>query len=211
MYPPTWELTMINDRSCTFDGCERQHLAKGLCATHYQQRRQGRELRPLRPLRPYKRRPHGMSDADWFWARVNKTADCWEWTAGKTSGGYGELRMHGTMKYAHRVSYSLAHGEVPDAVEIDHQCRNRACVNPSHMRAVSRKQNAENLGLAANNSSGVRGVSWASHANAFVVQVGHNRKHHKGGYFRSLADAERAAKAMRNKLFTNNVLDRTEA
>lgn len=198
-------------KTCSFDGCEKPNLAKTLCAGHYMQIRQGRELRPLRATKPHARRPKGMSEDDWFWHRADKSEGCWPWTAATTREGYGELRRDQQMVYAHRVAYELTYGPIPAGRAIDHQCRNRACVNPAHLLAVTPKENSENLGIAANNSSGVRGVSWAKHAKAWRVQVGHRGEHFDGGYYQALADAERAAVALRNKLFTNNVADRVRA
>ena len=84
-----------------------------------------------------------------FWAKVKKGTDCWEWTAAIV-GGYGYFRFNGRWVRAHRFAYELTYGAIPDGFEIDHQCRNRACVNPSHLEVVTCKTNIlRGLGVAA--------------------------------------------------------------
>ena len=77
---------------------------------------------------------------------------CWLWQAGKTWGGYGRFRLNGADRYAHRVSYETFVGQIPDALEIDHLCRVRACVNPAHLETVTRSVNQQRgIGFAGIN------------------------------------------------------------
>lgn len=63
---------------------------------------------------------------------------CWVWTAGKTAAGYGLSYISRRERpYVHRLSYSLLVGTIPDGLQIDHRCRNRACCNPDHLEAVT--------------------------------------------------------------------------
>lgn len=75
-----------------------------------------------------------------FWGNVRKSEECWTWTAA-ASGGYGRTYKDGRMVLAHRVSYELANGPIPDGLVIDHLCRNRRCVNPAHMEVVTHSVN----------------------------------------------------------------------
>lgn len=70
---------------------------------------------------------------------------CWEWQAGKTSDGYGVFNVEIDGVWialrAHRVVYELFIGPIPEGLDIDHLCRNRACSNPDHMEPVTRGEN----------------------------------------------------------------------
>ena len=45
------------------------------------------------------------------------------------------------MVYAHRVAYEIIKGKIPDGLDLDHLCRNKVCVNPDHLEAVTRREN----------------------------------------------------------------------
>lgn len=70
---------------------------------------------------------------------------CWLWLGMIKRNGYGTLGVKSgrgwRTQHAHRVSYELACGPVPDGADLDHKCRNRACVNPGHLEPVTRSVN----------------------------------------------------------------------
>ncbi len=67
---------------------------------------------------------------------------CWEWTAFTLANGYGQFYYDGKRNgLAHRFMYETYVGEIPDGLHIDHLCRNRKCVNPAHMEAVTQQEN----------------------------------------------------------------------
>lgn len=73
-----------------------------------------------------------------FWSRVRKGEGCWIWLLTLDKDGYGRfaLTRHDPHR-AHRVSYRIARGPIPENQELDHLCRNRACVRPDHLEAVT--------------------------------------------------------------------------
>lgn len=67
---------------------------------------------------------------------------CWIWTAAIQADGYAKFKVKGAMINAHRVSYELYIGQIPEGLELDHTCRVPSCVNPKHLEPVTNAENA---------------------------------------------------------------------
>lgn len=68
-----------------------------------------------------------------FWSKVDKSSECWEWQAEKNQHGYGGFYFLGKKQKAHRVSWQLTYGDIPDGQLVLHTCDNPSCVNPLHL------------------------------------------------------------------------------
>ena len=90
-----------------------------------------------------------------FWRFVDKESDspCWTWTGCITYKGYGTIRIKNKNVCAHRCSYEIHKGRIMEGLHIDHLCRNRSCVNPDHLEAVTVAEN--NRRSAASHLHGV--------------------------------------------------------
>lgn len=83
-----------------------------------------------------------------FWAKVqiDASTECWQWIAANNGEGYGRYWHNGRLTGPHRVAYETLVGPIPEGLELDHLCRNTACVNPEHLEPVDRYENARRAG-----------------------------------------------------------------
>lgn len=71
---------------------------------------------------------------------------CWQWGGYCSPKGYGQFKWNNRAYWAHRVSYAIFFGSVPDGVDVHHVCHNPSCVNPDHLELLDRETNASDAG-----------------------------------------------------------------
>jgi len=121
---------------CSIEGCDKPVTARTWCQTHYMR---------------WKRTGHPEGSTrktveERFWSFVDRTsAGCWLWTGSLTGYGYGQFSVNSRPVLAHRFSYELSMGKIPEGLELDHVrargCLHRHCVNPAHLEPVTRRVN----------------------------------------------------------------------
>lgn len=131
----------IGVEPCTIDGCDGRLFGRGWCAMHYNRWRDNGDPFAVQRIRgnPIAR----------FWSYVSKTGTCWLWTGTMHKKGYGQFWDGSAIVGAHRASYVLLVGPIPESLTIDHLCRVPACVNPAHLEPVTASENSRRMHEAA--------------------------------------------------------------
>ena len=184
---------VVYPATCTLNGCERPYRSVGYCDMHYQQlRTHGRVVRLAKPATRHAR----------FASAIKLDGEgCWIFGAGERND-YAYFTFEGVSIAAHRYAYQQVVGVIPDGLLIDHKCRRKACVRPTHLRLATTKQNAENQAARRGTITGVRGVT--VDGGKYRVHAMHNGKGYYGGKFSDLEEAAKAARDLRARLFTHS-------
>lgn len=198
---------MKNDPGCSFPECDRPHKSKGLCAPHYHQQWRGEDLKPL------KSRDRGRYGAQTAHLPVSlrletcSTRDdsigCLIWSRGTNEDGYGKINIKGRAHLAHRVSYELFVGAISEGLVIDHVCGIRSCIEPSHLRAVTRGQNTQykpGMSGGKTTASGRLGVHWNESSGYWQAKFYLGGECEFVGSFTTVEEANRAVRARRDEV-----------
>jgi hypothetical protein len=122
--------------TCSIENCIDKHKAKGLCQKHYHKLWKSGKI------------TESMASDYWeesalerFNSQYEIIHGCWVWKSYLSKIGYGRFYFKGKLMLAHRYSYENFVGLIPDNMEVDHKCKNKSCVNPKHLEAVTHKEN----------------------------------------------------------------------
>lgn len=135
-------------KTCTVDGCNSPHLARGWCQAHYRRWRIHGDVQADKPVL----HSRGLGADERFWALVDRQGEedeCWPWRGSPNRGGYGWFAIEfGRGIAPHRYAYQTVVGPIPDGLQVDHRCRNRVCVNPAHLEPVTPGENQRRADVA---------------------------------------------------------------
>lgn len=126
-------------KDCNIAGCERKYYGKGLCELHWRRARAHGN--------PLAGQNHGPVE-ERFWRYVSKGEACWLWTGNKAPNGYGRIQSAGRGSphlAAHRISYEMHHGPIPEGMVVMHACDTPACVNPAHLSVGTYRDNTADM------------------------------------------------------------------
>lgn len=137
---------------CSVDGCIATIKGRGLCQKHYYRWRRNGDPLTVRII--------VGDDKKRILSSIKKSkAGCWVWQKTIHAGGYGIVSLRGKHEMAHRAAWKVLVGEIPEGMQLNHTCHNRACINPDHLYLGTQIDNMRDMQDAGreNKALGERG------------------------------------------------------
>lgn len=183
----------MSDRTCKIPDCAKPVKNRGWCSMHY--------TRWLKHGDPLKVKKFLDPDAA-IVARTAREGDCTVYTTSHDHKGYAYLKVDGVLRKVHRYVWERERGPIPEGMQVDHTCFNKACFNLAHLRLVTNQQNQSNANGARRNnkSTGIRNVSRRK-SGMYAVAIRKNGVDHYFGQFATLDEASTVADRARESLF----------
>lgn len=135
---------MTMTRKCTIEGCGQKHFGKGLCSKHYERVRRNGSTDMVTyvvdgdiDLRAVTRRRLERNS--------KRVGECIEYTGTLEAAGYGTIQISRKRTKAHRVSFELHNGPIPEGMMVRHKCDNRPCINPDHLVLGGQTENMADM------------------------------------------------------------------
>lgn len=183
----------MSNRTCDILDCDKPAKKRGWCMMHYTRWiRNGDPITAKRFADP----------RESLRARSVRDGDCIVYTGHRTTKGYGAISVNYDTIPAHRFAWEVEKGPIPDGMQIDHICHNKACVNVDHLRVTTAQQNKSNHNGANRNnkSTGIRNVQRVK-GGRFAVSIRREGKLHYFGRYDTISEAAEVADRERARLF----------
>lgn len=180
-------------KRCEIEECGRTgKIARGMCTLHYQRWRKAAKADEVHKMY--------SSPDEAVQHRVKRAGSCLIWTGYINRDGYARFQTPDGLKMVHRYVWERSKGTIPEGLEVNHTCFNRACINLDHLELVTKSQNAQyRRGAQPNSKSGIRNVH--QRGDGWIVRLKVKQRNRTWGPFETVEEAKEEASRRRLEFF----------